>query len=379
MKKILSILTGLCACVMLAQAEEMNFITTLSAPVGTFMTLETANSAAAVHAPTTNFGTTKMTSGNIDIMSPSSQTPLLGTVTAQRNNMTISGSNSILSTKSIDIGTGVTIKGKVLKASSIRLKDSSQKSPKITATTIYNNYVTTARGAIIENLDFGNSVSISKSGAAQTGATLYWSNFIQQDCTGTGPTCGGDFKNQYLLKTDSGESTAVCTGPKGSSWGSTSGGKCYYQGREVHGSVRCNWNSSTCKYQKVASCYVPYIDDDETTEESGTYTFNYNGNIGSNNCWGYVSSSYAGGHGQSIPSACIGKTEGQHTDRGIYMASYARCPAQTSGEYHPLVYTCEINCPSTYYGGGPTVSWKLTQYRCYADPVDASAVSGDCN
>ncbi len=67
MKRFISIFVFILIGTVLAEGEEMKFVTVLSSPVGTFAQLETANPTRAVQSPVVNFGTSSVSTGRIEL------------------------------------------------------------------------------------------------------------------------------------------------------------------------------------------------------------------------------------------------------------------------------------------------------------------------
>jgi len=189
MKKILSLLIGFCACAMLAQAEEMNFVTVLSAPVGTFQTLETANPYTAVHAPTTSFGTEKLPDSYINITS-NVFFPYLGILNLPNGDTTIQGDLKIISTPQLRMGDGVSITVSGMAGGDLVLEEENQPSPIIKARESYISQGK-VRAANIDNMYFYDVEhkertsaisSISRPSKENQRHQLLWSNQYTKDC-----------------------------------------------------------------------------------------------------------------------------------------------------------------------------------------------------
>ena len=67
MKRLISVIVFILIGTVLAEGEEMKFVTVLSSPVGTFAQLETANPTRAVKSPVVNFGTSRVTVGRMEL------------------------------------------------------------------------------------------------------------------------------------------------------------------------------------------------------------------------------------------------------------------------------------------------------------------------
>ncbi len=67
MKRLISVIVFILIGTVLAEGEEMKFVTVLSSPVGTFAQLETANPTRAVQSPVVNFGTSRVTVGRMEL------------------------------------------------------------------------------------------------------------------------------------------------------------------------------------------------------------------------------------------------------------------------------------------------------------------------
>ncbi len=67
MKRFISVIVFILIWTVLAEGEEMKFVTVLSSPVGTFAHLETANPTRAVQSPVVNFGTSRVSTGRMEL------------------------------------------------------------------------------------------------------------------------------------------------------------------------------------------------------------------------------------------------------------------------------------------------------------------------
>lgn len=92
MKKLLWLIV-LFAWPVAGSAEEMSFVTTLSAPVGVFSRVETANPTAVATAPTVNFCQTRSNAGTITLQGTDANKVAFSTPSLQLQNGTTLGGN----------------------------------------------------------------------------------------------------------------------------------------------------------------------------------------------------------------------------------------------------------------------------------------------
>ena len=223
MKKI----TLICACVLLftaVNAEQMQFVTTMSAPVGNFAHLDAADSTHVTSAPILNFCNTRSSVGKIVIKGAGAY---LNQVNIQ-NGTTLGSTNTpeyrLGANLSIENGGTVTA-GRVM-ANDVTFKDTNFHKSNVT-NAIYGNDVA-VMGGKADNMEISGTAKINKSeqNSANLGEELWWDNQYASDYDASGnKKTNGKTYTSFLLKSktpgcdNSGES--ACVNSKGS-WDSSS-------------------------------------------------------------------------------------------------------------------------------------------------------------
>ena len=188
MKKLLWLVV-LFAWPVAGSAEEMSFVTTLSAPVGVFSRVETANPKTVTTAPKVNFCQTRSGSGTIKLQGTDANKVAFFTPSLQLQNGTTLGGNVPFYqiTNALFLQKGGTLTGGALYAYQVQVFNTVKgKVAGMMEVTAANLQV-----AKTDNLTIPNVASIA-SPQSITGATLRWIH----DC-GTGiETC-----KTYVLKT----------------------------------------------------------------------------------------------------------------------------------------------------------------------------------
>jgi hypothetical protein len=218
MKKI----TLICACMLLftaVNAEQMQFVTTMSAPVGNFAHLDAADSTHVTSAPILNFCNTHSSVGKIVIKGAGAY---LNQVNIQ-NGTTLGSTN----TPEYRLGENLSIEnGGTVTAGRIMAKDTNFHKSKVT-NTIYGDDIS-VMGGKTDNMEISGTAKINKSAqnAANLGQELWWDNRYQNDYDSAGSKKeNGKTYTSFLLKSktpgcdNSGES--ACVNSKGS-WDSSS-------------------------------------------------------------------------------------------------------------------------------------------------------------
>ncbi|WP_432634022.1 hypothetical protein [Candidatus Avelusimicrobium sp.] len=226
MKKI----TLISACMLLftvANAEQMQFVTTLSAPVGNFAHLDAADSTHVTTAPILNFCNTRSNVGNIVIKGANAY---LKQVNVQ--NGTALGSTNTpeyrLSEK-LTVENGGTVNARRIMASNVTFKDTNFHQSNVT-NTIYGNDIP-VMGGKTDNMEISGTAKINKSAqnTANLGEELWWDNQYASDYDASGnKKTNGKTYTSFLLKSK----TAGCSNPSGEA-------NC------VHTSG--TWDSSSCE------------------------------------------------------------------------------------------------------------------------------------
>ena len=213
MKKI----TLISACMLLftvANAEQMQFVTTLSAPVGNFAHLDAADSTHVTGAPILNFCNTRSNVGNIVIKGANAY---LKQVNVQ-NGTTLGSTNTPeyrLSEK-LTIENGGTVNAGRIMANNVAFKDTNFHQSNVT-NTIYGNDIP-VMGGKADNMDISGTAKINKSAqnSANLGEELWWDNQYASDYDASGnKKTNGKTYTSFLLKSktagcdNSGESACV--------------------------------------------------------------------------------------------------------------------------------------------------------------------------
>ena len=210
MKKI----TLISACMLLftvANAEQMQFVTTLSAPVGNFAHLDAADSTHVTTAPILNFCNTRSSVGNIVIKGANAY---LKQVNVQ-NGTTLGSTNTPeyrLSEK-LTIENGGTVTAGRIMANNVTFKDTNFHKSNVT-NTIYGNDIP-VMGGKADNMDISGTARINKSAqnTANLGEELWWDNQYASDYDASGnKKTNGKTYTSFLLKSKNGTAPATeCT------------------------------------------------------------------------------------------------------------------------------------------------------------------------
>lgn len=188
MKKLLWLVV-LFAWPVAGSAEEMSFVTTLSAPVGVFSRVETANPKTVATAPTVNFCQTRSNEGTITLQGTDAEKVAFSTPLLQlQNGTTLGGDVSFYQiTRTLSLQNGGNLTGKSLHAYQVQVLNTVKGKVAGTMEVETANF----QVAKTDYLTIFNTASIAPSQSI-TGATLRWIH----DC-GTGiETC-----KTYVLKT----------------------------------------------------------------------------------------------------------------------------------------------------------------------------------
>ena len=198
MKKI----TLISACMLLftvANAEQMQFVTTLSAPVGNFAHLDAADSTHVTTAPILNFCNTRSNVGNIVIKGANAY---LKQVNVQ-NETTLGSTNTPeyrLSEK-LTVENGGTVTAGRIMANNVTFKDTNFHQSNVT-NTIYGNDVA-VMGGKTDNMEISGTAKINKSAqnSANLGEELWWDNQYASDYDASGnKKVNGKTYTSFLLK-----------------------------------------------------------------------------------------------------------------------------------------------------------------------------------
>ena len=210
MKKI----TLISACMLLftvANAEQMQFVTTLSAPVGNFAHLDAADSTHVTTAPILNFCNTRSNVGNIVIKGANAY---LKQVNVQ-NGTTLGSTNTPeyrLSEK-LTVENGGTVNAGRIMANNVTFKDTNFHQSNVT-NTIYGNGIP-VMGGKTDNMEISGTAKINKSAqnSANLGKELWWDNQYASDYDASGnKKINGKTYTSFLLKSKSGSASSTeCT------------------------------------------------------------------------------------------------------------------------------------------------------------------------
>ena len=198
MKKI----TLICACVLLftaVNAEQMQFVTTMSAPVGNFAHLDAADSTHVTSAPILNFCNTRSSVGKIVIKGAGAYLKQIDI----QNGTTLGSTNTpeyrLGANMSIENGGTVTA-GRVM-ANDVTFEDTNFHKSNVT-NAIYGNDVA-VMGGKADNMDISGTAKINKSeqNSANLGEELWWDNQYASDYDASGnKKTNGKTYTSFLLK-----------------------------------------------------------------------------------------------------------------------------------------------------------------------------------
>ena len=208
------------ACMLLftvANAEQMQFVTTLSAPVGNFAHLDAADSTHVTTAPILNFCNTRSNVGNIVIKGANAY---LKQVNVQ-NGTTLGSTNTPeyrLSEK-LTVEDGGTVTAGRIMANNVTFNDTNFHKSNVTGT-VYGNDVA-VMGGKADNMDISSTAKINKSAqnSAYLDKEMEWSNEYQCDYNSSASTEGESvWGTEYVdVKEYIGNSSAYVSG-KGAPW-----------------------------------------------------------------------------------------------------------------------------------------------------------------
>ncbi len=243
MKKFILLGAALFACGAL-YAESMQFVTLLSSPLGTFSRLETADPAVATRSKYVNFGTTKVGTGQIDLLR---KAPVIGTLhLASGTTLTSSTLAAYYTTGRFEIGPGGTVTGKSLLATSLSYKGSTSAKSEVSGTLTLANtgkFVGGYAGSMI----LGKAKTVA-SRPDNVGLDMHWSNIHKCEAYKTDGTCPtgkeNTFAKSFVLKSTASFDAPCGEGPKGASYtencptGQT-------------GSITMTWDTGICAYKET--------------------------------------------------------------------------------------------------------------------------------
>ena len=177
-------------------SEEMQFVTTLSSPVGTFSQLETANPEIATVALVVNFCNTRSTTGKILLYGANAY---LQQLTLKSG--TVLGGNVAeyrIATNGLNVNSGGSIIGGRLMAADVELSGSLSATSEV-KNTLYMSSME-VKGAKTSSLIIPSKVATSGMGEDEE---LHWSDIYKRDYSCSGSSCSekGSTYTSYLLKT----------------------------------------------------------------------------------------------------------------------------------------------------------------------------------
>ena len=248
-----------------ANAEQMQFVTTMSAPVGNFARLDAADPTHVTRVGKDgdsssgylNFCNTRSSVGNIIIKGAGAY---LNQVNIQ-NGTTLGSTNTpeyrLGANMSIENGGTVTA-GRIM-ANDVTFKDTNFHKSKVT-NTIYGNDIS-VMGGKTDNMEIASTAKITKGAqnSANLGQTMEWSNQYSKDYDSTGNAkLNTKTYTSFLLKSKS----------SGDSCTPTKNGKERYSERcvgedNIYADYR--WDYTKCRYIQISKC-------PDSSDSSGKYT-----------------------------------------------------------------------------------------------------------
>ena len=182
-----------------ANAEQMQFVTTMSAPVGNFARLDAADSTHVTSAPILNFCNTRSSVGKIVIKGAGAYLKQIDI----QNGTTLGSTNTpeyrLGANMSIENGGTVTA-GRVM-ANDVTFEDTNFHKSNV-AGTIYGNDAA-VMGGKTDNMDISGTAKINKSeqNSANLGEELWWDNQYASDYDASGnKKTPGKTYTSFLLK-----------------------------------------------------------------------------------------------------------------------------------------------------------------------------------
>lgn len=231
MKKVFLVLSLLSGAILL-NAEQMQFVTTLSSPLGTFAQLETADYGAVASVPLVNFCNSRASVGSVTLKGADTylQTVLLKNGTELGGNVKeyrISGT--------LAVNAGGDLEGGRMMANAASLSGASSAKSQV-EDTLYAAGLK-VKGAKTAGLTIPGQVQTSGQGG---GDELEWSNIYTKDYKADGSTSGSNSYTSYLLKSKGGTEVDCSTGPEGKSK--------KVQDCSCGGALYAYWSASKCAY-----------------------------------------------------------------------------------------------------------------------------------
>lgn len=198
MKKLM-LLSACLLSVLALHAEQMQFVTTLSAPVGNFAHLDAADPTHVTSAPLLNFCNTRSGVGNIIIKGANAYLAQVNIL----NGATLGSTNTpeYRLRDNLTVENGGTVTAGRIMASNVTFKDTSFHKSSVTGT-LYGSDIA-ALGGKTDNLEIASTAKITKGAqtAANLGQTMEWSNQYSKDYDSSGNAkSNGKTYTSFLLK-----------------------------------------------------------------------------------------------------------------------------------------------------------------------------------
>ena len=245
MKKFILLGAALFACGAL-YAESMQFVTLLSSPLGIFSRLETADPAVATKSKFVNFGTTKVGTGQIDLVKKAPSIKFLHL--ASGTTLMSSTLAAYYSSDRFEIGSGGTVKGKSLLATNLSYEGSTSAKSEVGQTlTLANTGKFVGGYAGSMNVGSGKAKTVA-SRPDNVGLDMHWSNVHTCEAYKTDGTCPSGkentFAKSFVLKSKTSFDAPCGEGPKGASYP-----KDCPTGQT--GSITMTWDTGLCAYKET--------------------------------------------------------------------------------------------------------------------------------
>ena len=229
-----------------ANAEQMQFVTTMSAPVGNFAHLDAADSTHVTSAPILNFCNTRSSVGDIIIKGASAYLKQIDI----QNGTTLGSTNTpeYRLGENLSIENGGTVTAGRLMANDVTFKDTNFHKSNVT-NTIYTNDVA-VMGGKTDNMEIASTAKITKGAqnSSNLGQTMEWSNQYSKDYDSTGNAkLNTKTYTSFLLKSKS----------SGDSCTPTKNGKERYSERcvgEDNIYAEYRWDYTKCRYIQISKC-----------------------------------------------------------------------------------------------------------------------------
>lgn len=198
MKKLI-LLSACLLSVLALHAEQMQFVTTLSAPVGNFAHLDAADPTHVTSAPLLNFCNTRSGVGNIIIKGANAYLAQVNIL----NGATLGSTNTpeYRLRDNLTVENGGTVTAGRIMASNVTFKDTNFHKSSVTGT-LYGSDIA-AMGGKTDNLEIASTAKITKGAqtAANLGQTMEWSNQYSKDYDSSGNAkSNGKTYTSFLLK-----------------------------------------------------------------------------------------------------------------------------------------------------------------------------------